>query len=435
MCPQPPLRLFAALGEFVGEQNEDCLTCTIWAPLPLDRPRPVLVWLHGGALVSGSGSHPWYDGANLARENDIVVVAPNYRLGTLGLLCRPGLVEGNMALLDQIRALEWIKDNAAAFGGDPARMTVMGQSAGAGSLALMLGLPRARSLFQRGIFLSGGGLTLPLMQEASAIAVADRFCAKLDIDPNSSGALGRLQQVPVSQVLDAQIAVTRESPRVAGSIMPTFAFSAVGELSNTDTLEASIREGAAGIDALLGATAEEMRVFNGLDPRLSELQAEDLPEFAEGLLGKSWFTRIERARRARPGATPLQLVTDAQSERFVAGIHQLALAVAQGKGNAWVYRFDWSAPNSPFGACHCLDLPFFFGTFDAFKNAPVLAGGDRVAMNALSRVMRGVIGRFVKHGSPAGDDLLDWPSFNRLQPVEMVFDTILQRGWIDLTTS
>lgn len=434
MCPQPRLRLFAALGEFIGEQSEDCLTCTIWAPLPLDRPRPVLVWLHGGALASGGGSHPWYEGAMLARENDIVVVAPNYRLGALGLLCRPGLAEGNMALYDQVRALEWIRDNAAGFGGDPGRITLMGQSAGAASIALMLGLPRVRSLFKRGIFLSGGAVSPPLTPAADASAIADRFCAKLDIDPDAGDAVRRLRQVPVTRVLEAQTAVVLESPRPAGSVMPTFSFAAVGQLSCAGTLEASIKEGAAGIDALLGATSEEMRVFNGLDPRLADLQDDALPRIAEGILGKAWATYIEQARRARPGATPLQMITDAQSERFVAGIRQLGLAVAEGKGNAWFYRFDWSAPNSPFGACHCIDLPFFFGTFDAFKNAPLLAGGDRAAMNALSQVMRGAVGRFVKNGSPVGEDLPDWPPFNPSQPVEMVFDTILQRGWMDIAT-
>jgi para-nitrobenzyl esterase len=432
MCPQPPLRLLAALGELIGEQSEDCLACSIWAPLPLDRPRPILVWVHGGALVTGCGSAPWYDGATLARENDIVVVAPNYRLGALGLLCRPGLVEGNMALLDQIRALEWIKDNAAAFGGDTARITLMGQSAGAGSIALMLALPRVRQLFQRGIFLSGGSLSLPLTSKAEAIAVADQFCAKLDIDPDGTDALRRLQEAPVPRILDAQIAVSREWLRPAGNIMPAFSFAAVGELSRVDALQANIEEGARGIDALLGATAEEMRVFNALEPRLADLEDDDLPKVAEGLLGQSWAADVERARRARPGSTPLQILTDAQTGQSVAGIRQLGLAVAEGKGSAWLYRFDWSTPNSPFGASHCIDLPFFFGTFDAFQNASMLAGGDRAAMNALSRVMRGAVGRFVKNGSPVGEDLLGWPSFGRSQPVEMVFDTLLQRGWVEI---
>lgn len=433
MCPQPPLRLSAALGEFIGEQSEDCLTCTIWAPLPLDRPRPILVWIHGGALASG-GSHPWYDGAMLARENDIVVVTVNYRLGALGLLCRPGLVEGNMALLDQIRALEWIEENVASFGGDPARMTLMGQSAGAASISLMLALPRARRLFQRGIFLSGGSASLPLLSPTNAAVIADRFCAKLDIDPDSADALRKLQQVPVSQILDAQIAVIREAPRAAGDVMPTFTFAAVGELSRADALEAAVKEGGVGFDALLGVTTEEWRVFNGMDPRLAELKEDDLPTVAAGLFGKSWPAYIERARRARPGATPLQVVTDAQTEHFNAHIWRLGLAVAENNGSAWLYRFDWSAPSSPFGACHCIDLPFFFGTFDAFKNAAMLAGGDRSRMNALSRVVRGVVGRFVKNGSPGGEDLPDWPPFSRSQPVEMVFNTILQRGWVDIPT-
>lgn len=431
ICPQPPLRILSAMGEFVGRQDEDCLTATIWAPLPLDRPRPVLVWLHGGALCSG-GAHPWYEGAKLARDNDIVVVAPNYRLGALGFLCRAGLVEGNMGFLDQLRALEWVHENASCFGGDPRQMTLMGQSAGAASIACMLALPKARQLFQRAIFLSGGMVSLSLPSLEASSAVADLFCASLGIDPNAPDALSRLQAAPVSQILEAQLAAVRGSVRAAGSIMPIFSFAAVEGFPNGPAGEAALREGAAGIDALVGSTAEEMQVFRGLDPRLAELTPDNLPKMAEGLFGASWSARIEQARRTRPGATAVQLMTDAYTDQFVQGIRQLALAVAAGNGNAWLFRFDWSAPGSGFGACHCIDLPFVFGTFDAFKGAPMLAGGDETTMAALSGVMRRMIGRFLRSGSPAGPDVPKWRSFSRSQPGLMVFNSLIQHGWAAL---
>jgi len=131
--PQPPSRLRAAMGDFDRPHSEDCLTLTIATP-STSGARPVIVWRHGGAYFTGAGSLDWYDGAHLARDGDVVFVAANYRLGALGFLHLPGVADGNMALLDMIAALRWAWANIAAFGGDPARVTLMGQSAGARGL-------------------------------------------------------------------------------------------------------------------------------------------------------------------------------------------------------------------------------------------------------------------------------------------------------------
>jgi para-nitrobenzyl esterase len=429
ICPQPPLRISEALGEHGGRQSEDCLTLTVWSPLPLGRSRPVLVWIHGGAFLSGGGSIPWYDGARLARDNDIVVVGVNYRLGALGFLCRPGLVNGNMGFLDQIRAIEWLNENAASFGCDPRQVTLMGQSVGAISIACMLALPPVRQLFRRAIFLSGG--LLGTLSAAEAVDVADRFCASLGIDPNSGDALHRLQCAPTPQILDAQLATIRATVRPAGDVMPVFSLATVSGLPAGSALEIAVQEGAREIDALVSTTSEEMRIFQGLDPRITDLKSNDLPKVAQGLFGDSGLSRIDRARRARPGATPPQLLADAYTEWFAQSGRRMATATAEGRGSAWLYRFDWSAPGSGYGACHCIDLPFVFGTFDAFRGARILGGAERADMEAISGVIRAAIGRFVLNGSPCGADLPEWPAFSRSRPVMMVFDSVLQHGWVD----
>lgn len=429
MCPQTPLRL-KALGQFDVNQDENCLTSTIWAPLPLDHPKPILVWLHGGALSSGGGGHPWYDGARLARENGIIVASPNYRLGALGFLCLPGLADGNMGFLDQVRALEWIQENAASFGGDSHNITLMGQSAGATSIALMLAKPQVRRLFHRAVFLSGGFVSFPLKSVVAAGEDAERFCTLLGIDPCDPGAMRALQGTPVSQILEAQVTVVRDSARVAGNVLPTFMYTATGVFPVGSALEEAIRDGAAEIDAIIGTTAEEFNAFNGLDPRLTHLTEEDLPEVAQKLFGPSWKTLLDHGRRLRPGSKPSQIITDAQTESFVHPIRQLATAIAGGKGTVWCCRFDWSPPGSEYGACHCIDLPFVFGNFEAFKDAPMLAGGQETKMRALSALLRSAIGQFVNHGSPAGPDLPEWPTFKHAQPVVMVFDLLLQLGWL-----
>ena len=138
IAPQPTSRLRAVMGEFSRTQDEDCLTLTIATPGADDAKRAVMVFLHGGAYLSGAGSLDWYDGSVLAGEGDIVVVGVNYRLGALGFLHLPGVAEGNMGLLDMVAALRWVRDNIADFGGDPARVTLVGQSAGAHAIMCLL---------------------------------------------------------------------------------------------------------------------------------------------------------------------------------------------------------------------------------------------------------------------------------------------------------
>ena len=418
------------MGEQGGEQSEDCLTTTIWAPAPLDRLRPMLVWIHGGAFMSG-GVVPWYDGAKLARENDMVVVGLNYRLGALGLLCRPGLADGNMGLLDQIRALEWLAENAACFGADPTRIPLMGQSAGAVSITCMLAMPDVRRLFQRAILLSGGFMHASFQSPDQAAAVAKTFCANLGVDSDASDALTRLQSLPVDRILDAQSATIRGIGKAPGDVMPTFMLAANESLPATVEFDLAAREGAASIDALVGTVAEEMRLFSSMDPRMADLSADDLPAIASRLFGDDATYYLEGAAKRRPGATSGQILSDAQTEQFVRGAWQVAEAVAEGSGSAWLFRFDWSAPDSGLGACHCIDLPFVFGNLDAFKGARMLAGAAQEQMSALSAVLRATIGRFVQNGSPAGPEIPNWPAFTRSRPVFLRFDALTDLAQLD----
>ena len=154
VAPQGRSRLAHVMGDFERPQSEDCLTLNIWTPAADRKKRPVLVWIHGGAFSSGAGSLPWYSGERFAANGDVVVVSINYRLGALGFLCLPGVSAGNLGLLDQVAALRFVRDNIAAFGGDPDNVTVVGQSAGAASIAILMTMPLARGLFRRAILQS-----------------------------------------------------------------------------------------------------------------------------------------------------------------------------------------------------------------------------------------------------------------------------------------
>lgn len=427
VCPQVPSRLTRVMGECSAAQDENCLTVSIWAPHPFERPRPILVWFHGGGYLSGGGSLSWYDGSALARGHDIVVVGVNSRLGALGYLCHPGITDGNMGLLDQMQALEWISNNAASFGGDPERITLMGQSGGAHSITCMLAIPKARQLIQRVILLSNPFALRPFSREESSVT-AEMFCANLGIDPSQPGALARLQGVPTGQILEATIATLRGSTRALGDPTPPFGPSATGTLPGGDAFVEAVRVGAGEIDAVIGSTADETLAFYTSDPRLVGMTFDSLPRNAEALFGPSWRARIDRARQARPGATALEALSDAQTAHYFGeGVEEFAAAVGRGSGNAWVYRFDWASPGSPFGACHCIELPFVFGTFEAFGKAPMLGGIDEKKI-ALSACVQGLIAGFVKEGVPAGDMLPRWEKFTRSVPAVLQIGAVIGTG-------
>jgi para-nitrobenzyl esterase len=306
-APQPPSRLEAALGPMPLPQSEDCLSLNVFTPSATGN-RPVLVWIHGGGFSSGSGGQVWYTGTRLARDADVVVVTLNYRLGVLGFLSAEG-IPPNLGIADQLAALEWVRDNIAAFGGNPAEVTLAGQSAGAQSTLALWSAPRAHGLVKR-IALQSAPLGMRPSTPDEAAEVAGRLAEAL--------AGQDIRTVPVERLIAAQLAV----PGKPGSLEPPFQLVADDDLVAKDLIEAA-PEG----PALISWTREEFRAF-----------VPDAPQEAIDN-GNGLFT----------------------SDKLVK------------KLGAFTYRFDWQAPGNRFGACHCLDIPFLFGTHDVW-DAPMLEG-------------------------------------------------------------
>jgi para-nitrobenzyl esterase len=412
IAPQTLSRLRAAMGGFERPQDEACLTLTIWTPRADNARRPVLVWLHGGAWLTGAGSLDWYQGARLAREGDIVVVGVNYRLGVLGYLRHPAVSEGNLGTLDQITALRWIKEHVGSFGGDWERITLAGQSAGASAIGLMLTMPDVGHLFRRAIMQSGG-FGRPPRDPDQVTARAEAFIRWLGLDPDAADIAGQLRAVPAPRLIEAQAEYTRAGAGF-GNTDPPFGPVLPQRLTSVDLIDA-ITAGAGETDVLIGATREEGHAFFAPDLNVSE----------SALTESFGMDAIARHRRRRPGATRRDLLADITTERvFRTPTLHLAQKFARRANNVFAYQFNWAPPNSPFKACHSIDLPFTFGNLDAWSDAPMLASGDPAVMHALSAAIRRAWIAFIRSGNPQHDDMPAWPQHS--DGWVMQLDTLLE---------
>ena len=357
VAPQLPSRLREAMGDFAAQQSEDCLRLSIWAPLAAlqdGRPRPVLAWLHGGAWISGGAAISWYDGQRWAEEADIVVVGINYRLGALGWLVGDEPTHSNLGLQDSALALEWVAEHIPAFGGDPSRITLMGQSAGGDNIGALMQASGPLP-FQQVIVQSAPiGRELRTLDEAHAVR-------EMVMRQWGLQRLEQLRELPLPALLQgqahAEVQAQMKAQGIAGQVYTVVAdglhVSAQGR--------ARYMESAARMPSIIGATREEMTAFPGM--------TRSEPDLA---LGRKMFN---------DGALRWQ---------------QQAHAAGQ---SCWQYEFQYG-PNPRFGACHCIDLPFSFGTLAAFDQAPMLAGGEPAAMEELSTRWRRSLQQFVRGGAP-----------------------------------
>ena len=402
--PQPPSRLRLAMGDFQRPQSEDCLTLAITTPAVDGGRRPVIVWLHGGAYLSGAGSLDWYDGAGLARAGDVVVVGVNYRLGPLGFLRFPDLADGMMGLHDMVAALRFVRAHIGAFGGDPDCITAMGQSAGGGAILRLLDWPATEGLFRRAIVQSGPPRPGP--SAAEAIRRARRLLQLVGIEPDAPDAGEQLRAAPVESLIAQQTAVARELARF-GAIEPAFppCFDDYGDDYAERVASTAV---ARGVEIVIGTTREEMNAFFVADPAMADPNPAAVAERFGALAGSA--EAIETYRLHRPGGTTRDLLGDLITDhRFLLPSLDLALRVTAKGGRSFVYQFDWGAPGSPWKACHCVELPFVFGT-RASWDAPMLKGLDPGEYAGLSATMMAAWCAFARSGDPSLPGLA-WPPY------------------------
>jgi para-nitrobenzyl esterase len=347
--------------------SEDCLTLNVWTPQDA-KSAPVMVWIHGGGFVMGSGSQPVFDGAALARRG-VVVVTFNYRLGRFGFFAHPALdaehpnePKANYAFMDQIAALAWVKANIAALGGDPARVTIFGQSAGGGSVAQMMLVPGARGLFQQAIAQSGGGRDVwPLLAadrpgtvsaEAIGVAFADKAGVK-----NADADAAALRALPAAKLLGKLDLLNMEEATFSGPVVD-------GRLVTGSPVEGFAAGRQAKVPLLIGANSDELGI---------------IPGFLKGMFASKTIAQLGLpedkllAIYGNKSALNNDLPSDAT---FVEPAHALAGLAAKGGQPVWSYSFgyvveakrkDWR------GAPHSGDLGFVFDTLGKLKDPPTAA--------------------------------------------------------------
>ncbi|WP_424893175.1 carboxylesterase/lipase family protein [Streptomyces sp. XH2] len=405
--PPPPQGGHFGMDALARETpGDDWLSVNLWSPDPAPGAGlPVMVWIQGGAYTFGMSALPEYDGGRLARDGGVVVVTLNYRVGLEGF----GHIDGapaNRGLLDQVAALEWVRDNIRAFGGDPDRVTVFGQSAGAGSVAALLAMPRAAGLFGRAVAQSVQG-TFFSPELAAGIAAA--CAAELGLRP----AVADLSAVAPARLSAAGDAVGARmsrwadhwgraahrsipfSPVVDGDILPVTPWQALA--------------GGAGRDValLVGHTRDEQRLFTAIDGLLGQVT----PERAASAL-RLFGPGPDGARRYAggfPSAGPDELYELVHSDWLfrMPSLH-LAEARVAGGGRAHVYELTWPAPGmgGALGACHGLDVPLVFGNLDRGQPAMLIGEVPSPEAEALSARMRADWTAFAAHGD-AG-----WPAYD-----------------------
>jgi para-nitrobenzyl esterase len=430
--PESAQTPFAMAQIFGGPQpahSEDALYLNVWTPGVDDAKRPVLFWIHGGAFMNGSGSTPWYDGTRFARHGDVVVVTINYRLGALGFLHLTDLFgdevagSGNAGILDQVAALEWVRDNIEAFGGDPNRVTIFGESAGAGSVGTLLGTPAARGLFGGAIAQSGAASWYSSRRRADQIAA--RVVEALGVKP---GDLAALRAKTVDEVLAAQTAVglARGGLSAGGEIGLPFQPVIDDVVLAAPPLDTIAAGNADGVRLLVGTNRHEMTLFHLLDQSLADIDAEGLAQRASDWFAPERAAAIIAGYQSRREGEAIRDVWTDLSTDAVFRIPAIRLAETQlAHGPVWMYLFTWETPLlDTLRSTHALEIPFVFDTLDA-PGASVFTGTDEGRQPIADAMHRAWIA-FARDDAPQHGGLPEWPQYDGSRRATMRFDTTLE---------
>jgi len=408
--------------------SESCQMLNIWTPQVGSGKRPVMVWLHGGGFMNGSANTDLYDGSDLNREGDVVVVTLNHRLGAFGYLDvnaagRDYDASGCAGMLDIVAALRWIHDNIAEFGGDPNNVTIFGESGGGGKVLTVMTMPSAKGLFHRAIVQSGALQRTAATREEGLKTTADMLAA-MNL---SSTQLRQLLDAPAGALLKAQATLLARAGTPGSGGNPSLRpFSPViGRELPEQPFDPNAPTVSADVPLMLGFNKEETRFFFTGTPQLYALEANQLRERLQPLLGDNTDIVLDVYRKTRPNASATDLffaITTAQMYGYTTS-RVAERKARQGRAPAYMYRFDYegtrTAGNPPVAikAGHSMEIPFVFAhpRPDANNTVPPHE-------RALAKQMSQSWINFARTGNPNHDGLPTWPTYLSDRRAVMLFD-------------
>lgn len=415
-----------------GYAGEDCLRANVWTPAKSadGHKRPVMVWLHGGGFAAGSGQElPGYDGANLARKGDVVVVTLNHRLNVLGFLdlseFGPEYAEsGNAGLLDLVAALEWVRDNAEAFGGDPDNVTIFGQSGGGGKVSVLCATPAAKGLFHKAIVQSGS--TLGTMTAEMSRRIGRETARRLGVENDIS----KIADVPYKELLaagTAAVAAVRTQAEAEGGTGGAFIFgwapTVEGKVLPCQPFAEGAPEQSRDIPMMIGTTRCEFSPTTYV-PMLRDADMNVARGFIGNRYGQDNADRIIAAYgKAYPGYQPRDLI-DFDTTFRPNAVRQGDIKAGQGGAPVYMYLFNWESPvlGGILRSTHCMEIPFVFD--NAGVHASMTGGGAEA--RALAERMSDAWLAFARTGNPNTPSLPEWPAYTPAGRATMFFDNECQ---------
>jgi para-nitrobenzyl esterase len=423
--------------------SEDCLTLNVWTPGETGR-RPVLVWLHGGGYSVGNSSRDLYNGANMARRNDVVVVSANHRLGIFGFLYLGELLgdryaeSADVGMLDWVAVLEWVRGNIANFGGDPASVTIFGESGGGGKVSALLCMPQASGLFQRAIIESGPPFQFPDLQKAAT--TANKVVSTIGLSP---AELETLTTMDSQKLLDVQVALGAGggpspggmsfAPTVDGHVLPDYPEPALAAGASAD------------VPLIIGTNLDEARFMIVMAPHLANGgEAIDDGELLERLqpgFDNDVAPLVHRYRGVYPELSNIDLLLAIESDQFrIRSVRLAEHKVAGSHAPVYSYLFRWSTDALPgLGSFHGLEMPFVFANLTTMRGLAESPGADTLADR-----MCALWGTYARTGVPRSDGLPTWDPFTPEDRATMVIDdewvlesdplATTRRFWDDMST-
>jgi para-nitrobenzyl esterase len=406
--------------------GEDCLTLHVWTPALDNAKRPVMVWLHGGAFSYGSANSPRYDSTNLARRNDVVVVAVNHRLNVFGHLDLSQIggerfaQSGNAGILDLVSALEWVREHAARFGGDPGNVTIFGQSGGGGKVSALLAMPRAKGLFHKAIIQSGASVRFAERERTTRLA--DAVLKHLGLKADQ---LDALQALPLARLQEAVAPAQATLPRPRHPLLDRYNFGPVidGGVLPSQPFDPAAPSVSDDVPLLIGDTKDESAIFLAPDDAVWKrtITDDELRKRIAAVAGEATDALLTYYKRRDQAASASdRLITALTASNF--GVRTVLLAerkAARAKAPVWMYRFDWQTP--AFGgrlkAPHSVEVPFVFDTLQVIGEVH-----RRLRAQALADRVSKTWATFARNGDPGSDAIPTWPTYTAERRATMLLD-------------